>query len=53
MVIVMPGLYLAAASLLSRPGRLARWALPPFLALVLAAAVLSYPFLPLPPVNIW
>jgi len=50
MVIVMPGIYLGVALLFSRPG-LARWALPPFMALVLAAAVLSYPFVPLPVVS--
>jgi len=53
MVIVMPGIYLAVASLLTRPGWLARWALPPFVALLLAAAVLSYPFLPLPQISFW
>jgi 4-amino-4-deoxy-L-arabinose transferase-like glycosyltransferase len=53
MVIVMPGIYLAVASLLARPGRLSRWVLPPFMALVLAAAVLGYPFVPLPQVNVF
>jgi hypothetical protein len=53
MVIVMPGVYLAVASLLARRGRLSRWVLPPFMALVLAAAVLGYPFVPLPQVNVF
>ena len=49
MVIVMPGIYLAVARLLTRPRMLARWALPACSwLLVLAAAVLTYPFLPLP-----
>jgi hypothetical protein len=51
MVIVMPGIYLAVARLLAQP-KLARWVLPPFLALMLASAVLAYPFLPLPPLSL-
>ena len=51
MVIVMPGIYLAVARLLSQSWAV-RWVLPPFLALVLAAAVLAYPFLPLPPISL-
>jgi predicted membrane-bound dolichyl-phosphate-mannose-protein mannosyltransferase len=51
MVIVMPGIYLAVARLFSTP-RMARWALPPFMALVLAAAVLAYPFVPLPAISL-
>ena len=47
MVIVMPGLYLAAARLFCLP-RAPRWGLWAFMALVLAAAVLTYPFLALP-----
>jgi hypothetical protein len=30
---------------------MARWALPPFMAVVLAATVLTYPFLPLPVIH--
>lgn len=47
MVIVMPGIYLAAARLLCLP-RMPRWGLWLFMVLVLAAAVLTYPFLPVP-----
>ncbi len=47
MVIVMPGIYLAVARLFTRP-RVPAWGLGAFLALVLAATVLTYPFLPLP-----
>jgi predicted membrane-bound dolichyl-phosphate-mannose-protein mannosyltransferase len=50
MVIVMPGIYLAVARLFSR-GAMARWALAPFMAVVLAATVLTYPFLPLPVIH--
>jgi len=52
MVIVMPGIYLAVATLLTRSPRLLRWALPPFLLLVAAAAVLAYPFVPLPRISL-
>ena len=51
MVIVMPGIYLALARLFSRP-RMARWPLVIWLALVAAAAVLSYPFVALPLVSL-
>jgi hypothetical protein len=51
MVIVMPGIYLAVARLFATP-RMARWALPPFMALVLAAAVLAYPFVPVPAISL-
>jgi dolichyl-phosphate-mannose-protein mannosyltransferase len=51
MVIVMPGIYLALARLFSRP-RMPRWALGGWLGLVALAAVLSYPFLALPAVNL-
>jgi predicted membrane-bound dolichyl-phosphate-mannose-protein mannosyltransferase len=52
MVIVMPGLYLAVAWLLSKRV-MARWVLPPFMVLLVAAAVLSYPFVPLPTISGW
>jgi predicted membrane-bound dolichyl-phosphate-mannose-protein mannosyltransferase len=52
MVIVMPGIYLALARGFSRPW-VPRWALVGWLALVLAAVVLSYPFLALPAINLW
>ena len=52
MVIVMPGMYLAVAWLLSKRV-MARWALPPFMVLLVAAAVLSYPFVPLPTISGW
>jgi predicted membrane-bound dolichyl-phosphate-mannose-protein mannosyltransferase len=51
MVIVMPGMYLAAAWVLSMPV-MRRWLLPPFLLLLAAAAVLSYPFVPLPAISL-
>jgi dolichyl-phosphate-mannose-protein mannosyltransferase len=51
MVIVMPGIYLALARAFSRPW-VPRWALGGWLVLVLAAAVLSYPFLALPAFNL-
>ena len=47
MVIVMPGVYLAVARMLAHP-RLWRWALGTFILLLLAASVLTYPFLALP-----
>jgi dolichyl-phosphate-mannose-protein mannosyltransferase len=47
MVIVMPGIYLALARVFSRPW-MPRWALGGWLVLVLAAAVLTYPFLAFP-----
>jgi len=47
MVIVMPGIYLAVARLFTRP-RTSPWSLAAFLLLLAAAAVLSYPFVPLP-----
>ena len=52
MVIVMPGIYLALARGFSRPW-MPRWALGSWLVLVLAAVVLSYPFLALPAINVW
>jgi len=52
MVIVMPGIYLALARCFSRPW-MPRWALGGWLALVVAAAVLAYPFLALPAINVW
>jgi hypothetical protein len=52
MVIVMPGIYLALARCFSRPW-MPRWALGGWLALVLAAVVLTYPFVALPAVNVW
>ena len=51
MVIVMPGIYLALARAFSRPW-MPRWALGGWLALIAAAAVLTYPFLPLPVINL-
>jgi predicted membrane-bound dolichyl-phosphate-mannose-protein mannosyltransferase len=47
MVIVMPGIYLAVARLFSLP-RMPAWARVAFLCLVVAATVLTYPFLALP-----
>jgi predicted membrane-bound dolichyl-phosphate-mannose-protein mannosyltransferase len=52
MVIVMPGIYLALARAFTRPW-MPRWVLGGWLAMVLAAAVLAYPFLPLPAINFW
>jgi dolichyl-phosphate-mannose-protein mannosyltransferase len=52
MVIVMPGIYLALARAFSRRW-MPRWVLGGWLVLVLAAAVLSYPFLALPAINGW
>ena len=43
----MPGIYLAVARLFTRP-RMPRTATGAFLLLVLAAAVLTYPFLAVP-----
>jgi len=51
MVIVMPGIYLAVARLFTRP-RTSPWSLAAFMVLVFAAAVLTYPFLPLPALNL-
>jgi predicted membrane-bound dolichyl-phosphate-mannose-protein mannosyltransferase len=51
MVIVMPGIYLALARAFSRPW-MPRWALGGWLALIAAAAVLTYPFLPLPVISL-
>ena len=47
MVIVMPGVYLAVADLIARigPGRKVVWV---WMACVVAAAVVLYPFTPLP-----
>jgi hypothetical protein len=47
MVIVMPGIYLAVSRLFSQP-RMPAWARGAFVGLVLAATVLTYPFLALP-----
>lgn len=47
MVIVMPGIYLAVSRLFSLP-RTPAWARIAFLGVVLAATVLTYPFLALP-----
>jgi predicted membrane-bound dolichyl-phosphate-mannose-protein mannosyltransferase len=52
MVIVMPGIYLALARAFTRPW-MPRWVLGGWLVLVLAAAVLAYPFLALPAINFW
>ena len=52
MVIVMPGIYLALARAFSRPW-MPRWALGGWLVLVLAAAVIAYPFLAFPAINFW
>jgi dolichyl-phosphate-mannose-protein mannosyltransferase len=52
MVIVMPGIYLALARAFSRPW-MPRWALGGWLVLVLAAAVIAYPFLAFPAFNFW
>ena len=51
MVIVMPGIYLALARGFSRPW-MPRWALGSWLALIVAAVVLSYPFVSIPVINI-
>jgi predicted membrane-bound dolichyl-phosphate-mannose-protein mannosyltransferase len=51
MVIVMPGIYLALARAFTRPW-VPRWVLGGWLALVLAAAVVLYPFIPIPAVSI-
>jgi predicted membrane-bound dolichyl-phosphate-mannose-protein mannosyltransferase len=51
MVIVMPGIYLALARAFTRPW-VPRWVLGGWLALVLAAAVLLYPLLPIPALSI-
>ena len=51
MVIVMPGIYLALARAFSRPW-MPRWALGGWLALVVAATVLTYPFLPFPVISL-
>jgi dolichyl-phosphate-mannose-protein mannosyltransferase len=51
MVIVMPGIYLALARCFSRPW-MPRWALGSWLALVVVAVVLSYPFVSIPVINI-
>jgi predicted membrane-bound dolichyl-phosphate-mannose-protein mannosyltransferase len=50
MVIVMPGIYLALALLFTRRW-MPRWALALWLLLVLASAVLTYPFLPFPAIS--
>jgi dolichyl-phosphate-mannose-protein mannosyltransferase len=52
MVIVMPAIYLALARAFSRPW-MPRWALGGWLVLVLAAAVIAYPFLAFPAINFW
>ncbi len=51
MVIVMPGVYLIVARLLAHP-RLPRWAVAVWIVLALAAAVLAYPFTPLPDLKL-
>ncbi len=51
MVIVMPGVYLIVARLLAHP-RVPRWAVGVWLALAFAAAVLAYPFTPLPDLRL-
>jgi predicted membrane-bound dolichyl-phosphate-mannose-protein mannosyltransferase len=51
MVIVMPGVYLIVARLLAHP-RVPRWAVAVWLVLALAAAVLAYPFTPLPDLRL-
>jgi dolichyl-phosphate-mannose-protein mannosyltransferase len=51
MVIVMPGIYIALARLFTRP-RWRHWPLGIWLALVAAAAILSYPFVALPVVGL-
>jgi predicted membrane-bound dolichyl-phosphate-mannose-protein mannosyltransferase len=51
MVIVMPGIYLALARAFTRPW-VPRWVLGGWLALVLAAAVVLYPFVPIPVISI-
>jgi len=51
MVIVMPGIYLALARAFTRPW-VPRWVLGGWLALVLAAAVVLYPFVPIPAVSL-
>jgi predicted membrane-bound dolichyl-phosphate-mannose-protein mannosyltransferase len=50
MVIVMPGIYLALARAFSRPW-MPRWVLGGWLLLVLAAVVLTYPFVALPALH--
>jgi predicted membrane-bound dolichyl-phosphate-mannose-protein mannosyltransferase len=50
MVIVMPGIYLALARAFSRPW-MPRWVLGGWLLLVLAAVVLTYPFLAIPALH--
>jgi predicted membrane-bound dolichyl-phosphate-mannose-protein mannosyltransferase len=50
MVIVMPGIYLALALAFTRRW-MPRWALALWLLLVVAAAVLTYPFLPVPAIS--
>jgi hypothetical protein len=52
MVIVMPGLYIAAARLALHP-RMPGWLLGAWLGCVLAAAVLLYPFTALPIPASW
>ncbi|MGD1050614.1 MAG: glycosyltransferase 87 family protein [Solirubrobacteraceae bacterium] len=51
MVIVMPGIYLALARAFTRPW-VPRWVLGGWLVLVLAAAVVLYPFVPIPVISI-
>jgi predicted membrane-bound dolichyl-phosphate-mannose-protein mannosyltransferase len=51
MVIVMPGIYLALARAFTRPW-MPRWVLGGWLALVLTAAVVTYPFVPIPVLNL-
>lgn len=50
MVIVMPGIYVAAADLVARiwAGRVGRWFALAWIGAVVAAAVVMYPFTPLP-----
>jgi predicted membrane-bound dolichyl-phosphate-mannose-protein mannosyltransferase len=51
MVIVMPGIYLALARAFTRPW-VPRWVLGGWLVLVLAAAVVTYPFVPIPVISL-
>jgi dolichyl-phosphate-mannose-protein mannosyltransferase len=51
MVIVMPGIYLALARAFSRPW-MPRWVLGGWLALVVAAVVLTYPFVSIPAISL-
>ncbi len=51
MVIVMPGVYLIVARLLAHP-RIPRRAVAVWIVLALAAAVLAYPFTPLPDLRL-